>query len=137
KNLTVRDGYLRAVQDRTVESLNQILHARRHMEVPAQERPDVPHQVPDMLLRKYHRWNEGLEVAWKLLSAQLDQSLLIRIEHQTVFRAIDTKLMDRGTHLRREREIGCGALLFTHDDSKFVDDLALAKALEERTHKSV
>src|SRR5438034_10999624 len=90
-----------------------------------------------MLLRKYHLWNEGFEVARELLSAQLDQRLLIRIEHQAVFRAVDTKLMDRGTHLRREREIGRGALLFTHDDSKLVDDSALAKALEERTHKSV
>src|SRR2546425_2891 len=90
-----------------------------------------------MLLRENHRGNELLDVALEPPASKLDQCLLILIKNQTVFRAIDTKLMERGTHLRREGEIGGRALLFTNDDSQFIDDLAFVHALEKGTYKAV
>src|SRR5213594_3329050 len=90
-----------------------------------------------MLLRENHRGNELLDVALEPPASKLDQCLLILINDKTVFRAIDTELMDRGTHLRREGEIGCGAFFFANDDSKFIHYLAFAHPLEKRADKAV
>src|SRR6266705_946381 len=99
KNFPVRYGHRRALNDRAVEGLDQILHTGLHVEVPCQERPHVRDQVFEMLLRKYYGGNELLGVALEPPSSKLDQCLLILIKKKTVFRAIHTKLMDRGMHL--------------------------------------
>src|SRR5207247_7508738 len=97
----------------------------------------VPDQIPEMLLREHHRGDELLEVAPVSLASKLDQCLLILIKNKTVFRAIDTKLMEQGTHLRREGEIGGRALLFRNDHSQFIYDLAFVHTLEKRADKAI
>src|ERR1051326_1641598 len=86
-----------------------------------------------MLLCKHHGRNERLAGAGVPRPLKVDHRLLILIENQTVLRAIDTKLMNRGTHLRGESEVSRGARLFGDDDSHLVDDLAFAQALKKRT----
>ena len=44
--------------------------------------------------------------------AELDERLLVLVENEAVLRAIESKLVKGGAHLRGEREIGRGALLF-------------------------
>src|SRR5207244_13420323 len=88
KNFPVRYGHRRALNDRAVERLDQILHAGLHVEVPCQENPHIRDQVPEILLRKYHRWDELLDVALETPASKLDQCLLILIKKKTVFRAI-------------------------------------------------
>ena len=130
KNFPVRERHRRAVNDGTIERLDQILHPRIHVEIPCQESPCVLHQVPEIPPRETDRGHELLDVALQPPASKLDQCLVILIKNQTVFLAIDTKLMDRGPHLRREREIGRGTLLFTNDDSQFICDLAFVQPLE-------
>src|SRR2546425_8672849 len=107
------------------------------MKIPCQESPGVLHQVPEILLRETHWGDELLEIALEPAASKLDQCLLILIKNQTVFLAINSNLMERGPHLRRESEIGGRALLFTNDDSQFIHDLVLSHPLEKRTHKAV
>ena len=137
KNLPIWDGQRSAFHDGPVKRLDQILHAGLHVEVPCQKSPQVRDQVSEILLCDGHRRDEMLDVALEPRAAKLDERLLILIENKTVLRAIDTKLMERGTHLRRESEIGRRPLLFANDNSQFIDDFVLAHALEKRTRESI
>src|SRR6266566_2805039 len=114
-----------------------MLHSGLHLEVPCEKRSHIPGHISEMLLCDHYRADKVLEVAFEPGSVKLDKRLLILIKNKTICRSIDTKLMQRGTHLRREGEIGGGALLLTDDDSQFIDDFLFTYTLEKRTHKSV
>src|SRR5437667_219511 len=107
------------------------------MEVPCEESPCVPDHVPEILFRKYHWRDEILDVAREPPSSESDQRLMILIKNEAVFRAIDSKLMDRRTHLRREGEIGCGALLIANDHPEFIDYLVFVYPLQEGAYKAI
>jgi len=66
-------------------------------------------QVSGILTRNIRGGRKLLQVALKSVPSQLNKRLLILIDHEAHFVAIDAKLMKRGPHLRRKREIGCGA----------------------------
>src|SRR2546427_554409 len=125
QNLPIGYRHRRPVGNRTVEGLDQVPHAGVHVKVSCQKSPQVPDGVSDVLFRKYHRRDELVDVARELPAAKLDQCLVILIENQTILGTIDTKLMDRGTYLRGEGEIG-RALLFTNEDPEFIDDVGFA-----------
>ena len=87
------------VSDGPVEGFDQVLHAGPQVEVLCQKTAQVRSQVPEVLLREYHRRNELLGITLERGAAQLDQRFVILIEDETVLCAIDAKLMERGTHL--------------------------------------
>src|SRR6266704_3186959 len=112
-----------------------MLHSGLHVEVPCQKRSHIPGHISEMLPCDQYRADEVLEVAFEPGSVKLDKRLLILIKNKTICRTVDAKLMQRGAHLRREGEIGGSALLFTDDDSQFIDDFPFAHPLEKRTYK--
>ena len=107
------------------------------MQVTGQERPRAADQVLEILRRKNHRRDKLLSVALEPPASKLDQRLLVLIKKQAVLRAIDTKLMQRGTHLRREGKVGGRALLFIDDDSQFIHDLTFVDPLQKGADKTV
>src|SRR5439155_25211190 len=76
-------------------------------------------------------------VAIKSVPAQLNKCLLILVDHNAILVDIDAKLMKRWPHLRRKREIGCGALFITEGDPQLIDDFGFTSALEKRTYESI
>ena len=96
------------------------------MKVHPKERTHVRQNISEILFRKYRRGNEFLGVACEAFPAKFYECLLILIKDKGGFRAIDSKLMERRTHLRREGEIGCTAMLFRNDDSELVDDFGFS-----------
>src|SRR5947208_13945272 len=72
KDLSVRYGHRSVVNDRTVESVDQVLHPRPHLHVPCQESLYVSQEVLEMLLGENHRGNELLEVALEPPSPKSD-----------------------------------------------------------------
>src|SRR5262245_20330674 len=117
-NFAVRNGNWLAVGDGAVERLDQVLQARLHVEVVSQESGDVLSQVPEVLSGKLQRRDELFEIALVSFPSQFNENLLILIEDETVARTVDTELVMRGAHLRREREIGRDATGFMNDDSQ-------------------
>src|SRR5205814_9981567 len=131
------DRYGRPVTDRLVERLDQVFHAGLHVKGATEERSGIRDQIPDLLPRNRDRWDEFLAVTLASGAGHFDQRLVILIEDQTVFRTVDAKLMQRGMHLRRKREIGGRALIVGDDDAKLVDDFAFTQALELRADEPV
>src|SRR4026208_2062767 len=106
------------------------------MKVVRQEGAYVRKQVSEILLRENNRRNELLKIAGKSRSAEYYQSLLVGVEHESVARPIDAKLVDRGSHVRQEREIGRCPPLFADDNSQLVDQLGLPQFSERRAGES-
>src|SRR5262249_54551317 len=105
--------------------------------VVGQERADIAGKIREMLPGKQKRRHELIAVALKTLSGEPDQDVVIVIQHQSILRAKKAQLVNRWTHLGREREIGRYALLLGYDDPKLVDDLCFAHAPEKRARKTV
>ena len=63
-----------------------------------------------MLPGKQHGRNKVIGIALELRATKAEQDFVILVEDQTVFWAVDAKVVQRGTHLRRESEIGGGPL---------------------------
>src|SRR5882724_13549847 len=99
KDFPIWDGDWRAAHDGAVEGLDQILHARLHVEIPRQERPPVRDHVPQVLAGQAHRRDELLHVALEASASERDQRFLVLDEDETVLGAIDAELMEGGTHL--------------------------------------
>src|SRR6266513_975988 len=110
-----------------------MLHTGCRVEVVGKERPGVSRDVAQMLPGENHRGDDLLAVALEPLTSQLDHRVLIMIKDETVLRAIDTKPMDRGSHLRGEGEIGSRTFRIANDDPEFVDDVAFPHLREKRT----
>src|SRR6516225_7378703 len=106
------------------------------MEVSCQKGPETCGQVPKILASKYRGRDKSLCMARETGATELDQGLLIMIQHQAVLSSVDPQLMKRRPHLRREREISRDALLVANDYPQFVNDFALAQLPQERTYKS-
>src|SRR5260370_496068 len=88
-----------------------------------------------MLFRRAYRGDKLLKVTLVSAATQLDQRLLILVQNQPVLSAIDTELMERGTHLRGKSKVCGGAVLIGNDNPQLIHDVALAHTLEERTRK--
>src|SRR5205809_913519 len=99
KDFPVWDGQRAVFNNRTIETFNQIFHARLTLEVLCQEGSHVANQIFNILLGEYSRGKEFLEVAFESFPAKLDHCLVVPIENHTVFLAKDAKLVQRGTHL--------------------------------------
>src|SRR5260370_35786183 len=90
-----------------------------------------------MLFRGAHRGDNLLKVAFVPAATQPDQRLLILVQNQPVLSAINSELMERGTHLRGESKVCGGAILIGDDDPQLIHDAALAHAPEEATRKPI
>src|SRR5215472_3609272 len=112
-------------------------HSGHRMEVSSQKRFYVASQVIDMLSRKNYGRHKSLQVACKPPSAELDHRLLIVIKNKTILASINSKLVNRRTHLRGKSEISRSAIFFIDDYSQFINDFGFAQAPEKRARKSM
>ena len=76
-------------------------------------------------------------VALELRAAKPEHNLVIVIEDETVLGAVDAKLVERGTHLGREGEIGGGPFRIRDDHSKLIHNIFFTSSLEKRAGKPV
>src|SRR4029077_10879981 len=80
EDFSIRNGRRSVVNDRTVEGLNQTLHAGLHVEVIFQKRSNIRLRVPKILLSKDQRREEFFGIALEPIASYFDQCLLILIQ---------------------------------------------------------
>ena len=80
EDLSVRNGRRSVVNDRTVEGLNQTLHAGLHVEVIFKKRSNIRFGVPKILLSKDQRGEKFFGIALEPIASYFDQCLLILIQ---------------------------------------------------------
>src|SRR6267378_6938587 len=133
EDFPIRNGQRSALDNRVVERFDQILHAGLHMEVPRQKRLCIRDDVFQVLRCEHYRGNELLRVALEPGAAKPDECLLILVKNEAVLRTVDTKLVKRGTHLRRKGEVR-GVLVVVGDNHpQLVDNVGFAHAFQEGT----
>jgi hypothetical protein len=99
EDFSVRNGGRSVVNDRTVEGLNQTLHAGLHVEVIFKKRSNIRLRVPKILLSKDQRGEEFFSIALEPIASYFDQCLLILIQDQSILGAIYTELVEQRTNL--------------------------------------
>src|SRR6266581_7867605 len=129
-DLAVRNRHWSVLPDRTVKALNQIFHPFLCMKLPAQKGFDVHPTVAKILSADLRRALELLQEAFAAQARQPDQSLLILIHGEAVFRTVHAKLMKRGLHLRGEGEVGRSLLLFADDNPQLVNNFCFPHAAQ-------
>lgn len=137
QNFSVRDGNWSVPTDRAVKGFNQELHAGVHVKVPSQKQSYILDQISEMLLRKQHRRNQVVRIALEFLAAKPKHNFVALIKNETVFRTIDSKLVDQRPHLGRKSKIGGGPLFLKNHNSELIHNLSFAYPFEKRTYEAV
>jgi hypothetical protein len=76
------------------------------VEVVLQEQASVPRRVRQVLARESNGRDEPFGITFERRAPELDEGLVVLVEHQTVPGSEDAELMEQRPHLRRERERG-------------------------------
>src|SRR6266436_9658381 len=114
-----------------MERFDQELHTRFHMEIPSQKLLKIRRHIAQILIREDSAGSKFLDVAGEPGAAKLDQSLMILIHDQAVFRSVDPELMKGGAHLRRKSKISGDLLLLGDDDPQLINNLGFSEVAEK------
>src|SRR5579862_6607403 len=90
-----------------------------------------------MLLGEVDRRNKLVRIALVLAAAELENDIVVLVQHQAVLRTKNPKLVNRRPHLRRKTEIRSGALVLREDYAKLIDNIGFVDALQQRANKAV
>src|SRR5258708_17555328 len=124
QNLPVRNWARRLVGDRQVKFFEQVFNAGLHVKITREKSADILAYIGHILPGKNHGWDKFLGVTLETRPAKLDQSLVVLVKNEAVFRPINPKLMDGGAHLRGEGEVSRCLFLVRYDDPEFIDNLS-------------
>ena len=107
----------------------------RQMEVFFQEFAEVFAEIAEVLPCVSEWRDKVFQIALVVFVDDFDEDLMIVVDNQGIFGAIQPELMRRGTDLGREGEVGGRLVLVPDDNPHLVDDPLFSYILQEGTRE--